>query len=76
MFVRLIGTVLLFTSGAVCAGDTALEWLDRSHQAAGGEAWDEVSSIRIHGHSAHDNNSFNFLLKQLTVISYHFPSIS
>ncbi len=48
MFKRLIATVLLLTPGAVCAGDTALEWLDRSHQAVGGEAWDEVSSVRIH----------------------------
>ena len=48
MFKRLIATVLLFIPGAVCAGDTALEWLDRSHQAVGGEAWDEVSSVRIH----------------------------
>ncbi len=48
MFKRLIATVLLFTPGAVCAGDIALEWLDRSHQAVGGEAWDEVSSVRIH----------------------------
>jgi hypothetical protein len=46
---RLVALALLVIAWPISAGhpDIARQWLDQSHQAAGGAAWDSVRSLRL-----------------------------